>query len=187
MLRAVAAAGAYVQAVSSSGTPLHWAAGQGQTAAVVALVDAGADVDALDADGLTALLLAAVASAQDAAVQLIQAGADIQPSLPGGLTALHDSTPDAAQLNRALADANVAMTLAPHDPAGHQVAGQVSLALGRFQDAAVALWEALRWAEDEDCSALQELLQQAVQGGRQQLGLEALAWSSNLLAVNHVR
>jgi ankyrin repeat protein len=55
------------------GTPLHWAARSGCALAVRALLGVGANADALDGTGLTALHLAAVAGHADSVRTLVQA------------------------------------------------------------------------------------------------------------------
>lgn len=61
MLHALLASGADVDAVSSAGTPLLWAAGSGNQEAVSTLLEAKADPNARTSDGVGAVLLAAAA------------------------------------------------------------------------------------------------------------------------------
>ena len=70
-------------------TPLHYAAVQGHPSSVTALLQAGADVDAVDSYGNTALLLAAAANNIDVARCLLRFKAD--PTLVNAdrWTALH--------------------------------------------------------------------------------------------------
>ncbi|KAJ1446847.1 hypothetical protein M885DRAFT_545091 [Pelagophyceae sp. CCMP2097] len=67
-------------------SPLHWAASFGQASAVDALLEAGADVDALNDDGATALHEAAKGGAQraDIITRLLVAGADSGKKITDG-------------------------------------------------------------------------------------------------------
>jgi uncharacterized protein len=63
--------------LSPGWTPLMYAACQGHSSIVQALIQAGADLNACDSDGQTALMIAANAGQGAIALQLIQAGAQI--------------------------------------------------------------------------------------------------------------
>ena len=58
-------------------TPLHHAARDGRTAAVTALLDAGADINRKSADGNTPILIAIINGQFDVAVQLVEKGAKV--------------------------------------------------------------------------------------------------------------
>ncbi|WP_257264509.1 ankyrin repeat domain-containing protein [Endozoicomonas sp. ONNA2] len=79
-----------IHSIDSSMSMLHKAAAGGQTAVILALIQQGADVDALSLDGIPALHLAA-ANGQHAAIRLLaDAGAKIDAtSRPIRKTALH--------------------------------------------------------------------------------------------------
>jgi len=92
------AAGARLEDMSKSGSPLHWAAGKGRSEAIKFLIDkiqAAHGDKALDQinqgnqDGLPAVLLAAVASCDLGVSYLVEAGADIGMIVSGNLTVLH--------------------------------------------------------------------------------------------------
>ena len=70
-------------------SPLMYAARENSAAAALALAEAGADLDARDADGTTALGFAIMNGHYDLAARLIEAGAD--PDVPDrtGMTALY--------------------------------------------------------------------------------------------------
>ena len=75
---------------SNSGTALHWAAGAGASKAAQVLLQApGVETEALDAYGITPLLLAAVNGSFATIQALVQADADCSAALPGGISALH--------------------------------------------------------------------------------------------------
>eukprot|EP00930_Biecheleria_cincta_P086069 TRINITY_DN75433_c0_g1_i1.p1 TRINITY_DN75433_c0_g1~~TRINITY_DN75433_c0_g1_i1.p1 ORF type:complete len:366 (-),score=76.90 TRINITY_DN75433_c0_g1_i1:84-1067(-) len=61
----------------SASAPLHWAADKGHTETAALLLDAGADVKQLDADGRTALHWAAIAGNAKTAALLVEKGADV--------------------------------------------------------------------------------------------------------------
>jgi ankyrin repeat protein len=74
------------------GTPLHWAAGEphtDHTENMQALVDCGANVDALNGQGIPSLVLAAAASNDKNAKFLVRTGADCSSILPGNVTVFH--------------------------------------------------------------------------------------------------
>mmetsp|Transcript_31013 Transcript_31013/g.87866 ORF Transcript_31013/g.87866 Transcript_31013/m.87866 type:complete len:659 (-) Transcript_31013:253-2229(-) len=82
--------GGDIDAYSGAGTPLHWAAGEGQSAALQQLIDLGASMNTLDCDGMSPLAMAAMASMEDAACLLLDAGIKIGTSrLPFGMNLLH--------------------------------------------------------------------------------------------------
>jgi ankyrin repeat protein len=70
-------------------TPLMYAARQGNLAAVGALVDSGAKLNVVSADGSTALLLAAINGQFDVADYLVQHGADVTIASVDGATPLY--------------------------------------------------------------------------------------------------
>lgn len=75
---------------SKSGTPLHWAAGKGRNNAIKFILEHGnGDVNAISAEGLPPVLMAAVASADLGVKHLVEAGADIGMIVSGNLTTLH--------------------------------------------------------------------------------------------------
>lgn len=85
------ARGAEVDAVEGwrGQTALMWAAAQNQTAAVEALLDAGADPRARSGRGFTPLLFAAREGHVDVLEALVRAGADVDDALPSnGMSAL---------------------------------------------------------------------------------------------------
>jgi hypothetical protein len=69
-------------------TELLFAALEGDTAEVKALVDAGADAKSKDNDGVTALMWAVVSQKVDTVRFLLDAGADVNARASGGETAL---------------------------------------------------------------------------------------------------
>ncbi|CAK9007016.1 DnaJ homolog subfamily C member 21, partial [Durusdinium trenchii] len=69
--------GADVDARAAVGTPLFWAAFSGSVDVASQLLDAGADVNAQDDDGLTPLLVAAARDHGDVVRRLVAAGADL--------------------------------------------------------------------------------------------------------------
>lgn len=85
------------------GMPLHWAASirENHVATLEALVQAGADLNAKDENGLTPLLLAAAAGNDAHAKYLVRQGADIALEFPGQITIFHMA-----------ADCNLVSTLA---------------------------------------------------------------------------
>jgi len=68
---------------------LHQAAGMGDTARVLALVAAGADVNAADHDGCTPLGRAVSRGATAAVLALLEAGSNVEATDRFGQTALH--------------------------------------------------------------------------------------------------
>ncbi len=71
-------------------TPLHHAVRQGSTAAAMALLDGGADINAKHAvDGTTPLLMAAINGQYDVAMRLVAKGADPNLASSAGLTPLY--------------------------------------------------------------------------------------------------
>ena len=92
----VAAGGDPGAQTKSSGAPLHWAAGCDDEAAMPlacaaarALIRAGADVDAADARGLNAIILAGATGNVRAVELLADAGADCGVIVGGGATVVH--------------------------------------------------------------------------------------------------
>ena len=66
---------------------LHDAVKRNDTAAVQHLLERGAEVDAMDADGLTPLMLACMSLQEEDIRQLVQAGADPDARNPRGTSA----------------------------------------------------------------------------------------------------
>lgn len=66
---------------------LHDAVKRNDTAAVQHLLERGAEVDAMDADGLTPLMLACMTLQEENIRQLVQAGADPDARNPRGTSA----------------------------------------------------------------------------------------------------
>ena len=71
--------------------PLHQAAGNGDIAAVSALIDGGADVNEKDKDGWTPLHIAADKGQTEIALALIKARADVNAKDEDGWTPLHSA------------------------------------------------------------------------------------------------
>eukprot|EP00850_Spirogloea_muscicola_P010832 SM000065S20181 [mRNA] locus=s65:186673:188550:- [translate_table: standard] len=69
--------------------PLHTVAAAGQTVMVARLLRAGVDIDARDADGLTALHRAVFNGREAMVKQLVKSGADVAVLDEGGATLLH--------------------------------------------------------------------------------------------------
>lgn len=61
-------------------TPLHTAAIEGRVAKVEVLLKAGADINALDADGISAFIMAGYSGCLDTVKLLVKNGAEIDPS-----------------------------------------------------------------------------------------------------------
>jgi ankyrin repeat protein len=72
-------------------TPLHFAARQGCAACVPVLLDGGADKNAVDQDGISALLMALINGQYDVAGVLIQKGVDVNIADRTGRTALYSA------------------------------------------------------------------------------------------------
>jgi len=73
-------------------TPLHWAASQGDVNAVRLLLEAGADVDKVNANGESPLHTACRAGSRSCAEALILAGADLHKRLPNGYQPIHTAS-----------------------------------------------------------------------------------------------
>lgn len=118
-VKALVAQGVDVSEVDSSGdSPLIMAAYEGHTEIVECLLEAGADVTAVD-PGMqaTALHAAAYAGRTDAARLLIRYGIDIDKQGPrNGYTALHDAIwQDNVDTARVIIDAGPNLGLKSHD------------------------------------------------------------------------
>ena len=75
--------------VDDSGTPIVvWAAWQGQTGVLEALIEHGVDVNARTPAGWTALMMAVMADRTEAVEALLNAGADLETRTEVGATAL---------------------------------------------------------------------------------------------------
>lgn len=81
--------GADLSFQSASGTPLHWAAAKGHALAIELLLRRGANASEVNKDGISALIMAAVAGSDKGVASLVEAGADCGAILAGNLTALH--------------------------------------------------------------------------------------------------
>ncbi|XP_058738659.1 uncharacterized protein LOC131610671 [Vicia villosa] len=97
---------------SDAGTPLVWAAGHAQQAAVTALLKHGANPNAETDDGITPLLSSVAAGSLECLELLIQAGAKVNVSA-GGATPLHIASDNGSlelinSLLKAGADPNIA-------------------------------------------------------------------------------
>jgi len=94
-------AGARVNQMSRTGTPLHWAAAQGRADAIKFLVEyrsgnefaeetnSRVDLNACCPSGSPAVIMAAVSGCDAGAETLVKAGADTGYIMPGNLTLLH--------------------------------------------------------------------------------------------------
>jgi ankyrin repeat protein len=69
-----------VHAMTNSGGPLHWAAGQGMTSVILALLRREADINETSEDG-TPLMWACSRGQVDTAILLLQHGATLEPEL----------------------------------------------------------------------------------------------------------
>jgi ankyrin repeat protein len=79
-----------IRTVNSLGkTPLHYAVSNKRVEEMVALVEAGADVNAADKTGMTPLHLAAMLGRRDEATWLIEHGATLEPLDHFGDTPIH--------------------------------------------------------------------------------------------------
>ncbi len=74
------------------GTPLHVAASEGHILTMHILVRAGAELDTMDEEQNTALMLACIKGRSQAAKYLLQAGADVTQIGDDGMTCLHLAT-----------------------------------------------------------------------------------------------
>jgi ankyrin repeat protein len=72
-------------------TPLHFAARQGCASCVPVLLDGGADKNAVDQDGISALLMSLINGHYDVAGVLIERGADVNIADRTGRTALYSA------------------------------------------------------------------------------------------------
>lgn len=82
--------GSDVNAAAGTGTPLHWASAEGAKASLEALIETGGDVDAVNDQGLSPIILAAAHGCGGCVALLAKGGADVGFILSGaGLTALH--------------------------------------------------------------------------------------------------
>ena len=77
---------------TANAAPLHKAAAEGDTAAIHALLDARADIEAKNEDGDTPLHIAAYNSHAEAIRTLLAAGADIEAKIKNGKTPLQLAT-----------------------------------------------------------------------------------------------
>jgi ankyrin repeat protein len=91
-------AGAKVDELSQSGSPLHWASGKARSGAIKFLIQKIQQtqsskmqelIDQSNKEGLPAVLLAAVASCDLGVSYLVEAGADVGAVVSGNLTVLH--------------------------------------------------------------------------------------------------
>lgn len=71
------------------GTAIHWAAGKGRTEAIEYLLTTSVDINAMDENGVTAVITAACAGCDDSCAVLIGAGARISDIISGNLSLLH--------------------------------------------------------------------------------------------------
>lgn len=89
-LKVLAEHGGQFHVQSKSGTALHWAAGKGHAEAIQFLIQHGkVDVNATSAEGIPAVIMAAVAMSDLGVKYLVEAGADIGMIVSGNLTTLH--------------------------------------------------------------------------------------------------
>ncbi|CAN0430081.1 unnamed protein product, partial [Ectocarpus sp. 8 AP-2014] len=88
-LELLSGSGANFETQSGAGTPLHWAAGEGESESVRKLLSLGATPDPRNKQGLTPLVMAAARGCGSAVVHLVEAGADPGLVLSGGATVLH--------------------------------------------------------------------------------------------------
>ena len=72
-----------------SDTPLHRAALEGNLDAITTLLNAGANPNARNKDGITSLHWAAIGGSPDAITTLLDAGANLKARNEDGLTSLH--------------------------------------------------------------------------------------------------
>lgn len=82
-------AGALFNCKSRAGTPMHWAAGKRQLEAVRFLIKHGADVNVMNADNMTAALMAAAACSDEVVCALLAAGAELHGTVKDEATLLH--------------------------------------------------------------------------------------------------
>jgi ankyrin repeat protein len=79
-------------------TPLHWGASEGSVEIVRLLADAGADLNAVDAQGFTPLHLAVTRNNADVVRLLLDRKADPNIRNKAGLPVLHNARTNAADL-----------------------------------------------------------------------------------------
>mmetsp|Transcript_35568 Transcript_35568/g.36258 ORF Transcript_35568/g.36258 Transcript_35568/m.36258 type:complete len:488 (+) Transcript_35568:209-1672(+) len=82
-------AGADFNSMSSAGTPLHWAAGKQRLDAVRYLIKMKVDLNLLNSDKVSAVLMAAVSGADEIVYELVTAKCDISQTVTDGATLLH--------------------------------------------------------------------------------------------------
>ena len=108
--------GADVNKKTSSGTPLHWAAGDATSPVAIlrSLLSSGATVDATDDRGLTPIILAAAVGNSKAVVLLAEHHADAGTVVSGGATIAHicADTGDASALTAIVTHATNGLTAA---------------------------------------------------------------------------
>ena len=88
-VRRLLAGGADVKAKGAERTALQWAASKGHEGVVTMLLDAGANVEARETDGITALQLAAMNGREGTVRLLLDLGADLAATCNDGRGALH--------------------------------------------------------------------------------------------------
>lgn len=88
-VRALHESGADLNYLSQAGTPLHWAAGKGNTDVILYLINHGAAIDPLNANGLTPAFMAAAVGCDEGVIALVNAGTSLKTVAQGNVTLLH--------------------------------------------------------------------------------------------------
>lgn len=101
-------------------TPLHWAAGEGGTAAVEFLLEREVNLEHRDLAGRTPLLLAVAGNQRESVIRFLEAGADVDAASAGGETPFLAACQRNVAMSRRLLEAGA-------DPEASDDAGRTAL------------------------------------------------------------